>query len=180
MKETLQGLFNDLLESTSDAMGRLALSVTHDHQLAEDACQEAYFELYRALLKARPITDHHAWLRRVTINKALAQLAGRKAAGAPRPLEALNGLAATTTGGIDDPAQRAALADAIDQLPPDQHAGLWLKVIKGLSYQEIADALDCSKKTAWRRVQQGLLAVKAELARSEERAGHASPDSPRA
>jgi RNA polymerase sigma-70 factor, ECF subfamily len=57
---------------------------------------------------------------------------------------------------VDVTPVRAALAEALDGLAEDQREALRLRVIDGLSYQEVAERLACGEAAARQRVSRGL------------------------
>jgi len=169
-------VFETIRESTSVAMARLALSITRDEHLARDACQEAYLELYLALRRKRPIANHRAWLRKVVVSKALSSVRTKRPSGAGvLSLEELDGFPLTRTDHVVDPAERMALQEALDELPPNERKAVGLRVLEGFSYRAVADALGCSTETAWRWVQNALGALRRSYADADGDSGDANP-----
>jgi len=57
---------------------------------------------------------------------------------------------------IDFAPIRAALAEALETLSPDQRDAMRLRVIDGLGYAEVAECLTCTEQNARQRVSRGL------------------------
>jgi len=176
MNQASVKLFENLLASSSHGMARLAVSITCDEDLAQDACQEAYIELLRAMDAARPIHDYRAWLRRVVANKAIAALKARKnPAGGLVSLDAVPLLAADS---VKDESNRTALQEAIDQLPADHRAALGLKILDGFTYDDVADTLNCSATSARRLVNAALSSLGQNLQNSRIPPPSVTPEQP--
>ena len=56
----------------------------------------------------------------------------------------------------DEQEFRRALAEALGELPPDQRAVVHLKLWEGLTFEQIADALEIPMNTAASRYRYGL------------------------
>ena len=64
---------------------------------------------------------------------------------------------------VNDESDRAALQEAIGQLPADQRTALGLKILDGFTYDDVAATLDCSEATARRRVNAALGSIRQDL-----------------
>jgi len=110
------------------------------HAAAEDVVQDVLLRAYRALgADSRPMTLR-PWLYRIAHNRCLDELRGE------RPTAEL--LEDALTGG-DDPAAEVGrrerlreLVGDIQDLPPQQRSALVIRELDGLSYAELAEALD--------------------------------------
>jgi RNA polymerase sigma factor (sigma-70 family) len=108
---------------------------------AEDALQDVFIRAYHALrADDRPVTLR-AWLYRVAHNRCVDQL--RKAGGGVQAVELFENVRA-----LDDPEveiQRREdlrrLIDDMRRLPEQQRSALLMREMEGLSYAELADAL---------------------------------------
>jgi RNA polymerase sigma factor (sigma-70 family) len=110
---------------------------------AEDALQEVFLRAYNALRRDdRPVTLR-AWLYRVAHNRCIDQLR--------RPLPAPADLFETSRTPLQDPMTTAErredlrrLVEDVGRLPEQQRSALLMRELEGLSYAELADALDVS------------------------------------
>jgi RNA polymerase sigma-70 factor (ECF subfamily) len=150
--------FGMIVESTSDALVRLAARLMGSVPDGEDVVQEAYLKAYRGLSEGRfdGRAQLRTWLGRIVVNTALDALRSRKRAPTPR---------ADLPEGADTNASaetRAALAEVdawLTTLPPEQRVAIVLKSVEGYTSAEIAAALGCSEGA----VEQRLVRARASL-----------------
>jgi len=165
VRRTILELFNSIVDGMEHDLMRRALGITHDRQLAEDACQEGYLELYRALDKAAPINDYRAWLRRVVATKALAARSARRPPGEDTPLllDSIDEQSVRTATGSTDPGAGLDLQETLARLPTDQQTVVSLRLVRGLSCREIAAMLKCSERTVQRWLEKAIAELRQEL-----------------
>lgn len=132
-----------------DSLYRMALRLTSDPSQAEDLVQETMLKAYRAWRQYRPGTNARAWLLTILRNTFINDYRRRKREPVAVDLEAVEPYAIYRDVEQADPegAFFAQIVDqrvleAIDRLPPDFRDVLALSDMEGLSYQEIADALE--------------------------------------
>jgi len=143
---------------------RLISRLIRDPAEIEDVAQEAFIKANRALPQFRGESAFYTWLYRIAVNTAKNFLvsSGRR----PRPLadtaaeedgESFD--AADVVEDINTPdavlhsRQVAETVNAaIEALPPDLRTALTLRVIEGLTYEEIAEAMDCPIGTVRSRI----------------------------
>lgn len=127
-----------------------------------DVTQEAFIKAYRALPKFRGDSAFYTWLYRVAINTAKNHLAAQ----ARRPPQ--DDIEAETAEQMDmgtrlkeqDTPERLALQDeiartirqAVEELPDELRTAITLRELDGLSYEEIAQAMDCPIGTVRSRI----------------------------
>lgn len=110
-------------------------------QDAEDALQDVFLRAYGALrANDRPVSLR-AWLYRVAHNRCIDQLR--------RPAPAQADVFDLSRTPLRDPIEESArredlrrLVDDVQRLPEAQRSALLMREMDGLSYQELADALD--------------------------------------
>ncbi len=130
---------------------------------AREITQEAFIKAYKSLDRFRFDSSFYTWLYRITVNLAI----DFKRRAVKRRTDELD-----ETRQYKDEAgevmhshveaspgkrlERKRLADriqaAIDQLPPDQRTAILLREVEGLSYKEIAEAMDCAEGTVMSRL----------------------------
>lgn len=145
--------FSDLVRSHYPGVINVVYRMCGDVQLAEDAAQDAFLKAWMNLNKFRPSGSLHAWFCRIAINAALDNLRQAPATSAPETLDLQ--LADTQPGpeAAHDSAERAnQVQRAIMGLPPASRAVLVLREYEGLSYQEIASALEIPLGTVMSRL----------------------------
>ena len=130
----------------------LCLHLTQVRADAEDALQDTFLAVHRALKDFRGEAELKTWVYRIAIRSALARRArSRRHAGLelstatedPRP-----GVEASVAARLE--AQR--LATAMGRLSADHRAVLSLFAVDGLSHSEIAQVLGIKEGTVWSRL----------------------------
>ncbi len=125
---------------------------------AEDCLQETFLRAYQAYGRLDGHSNPAAWLYRIATNTARTHLRRRsRALGRTADLDPE--LLAAGPGPAEQADRRetlAALARAVEALPYHQRAALMLHKYQGLSYAEVAAALECSEAAARANVYQAL------------------------
>jgi len=166
--------FELLVAKYQRKLGRLLSRLVRDPAEVEDVTQEAFIKAYRALPSFRGESAFYTWLYRIGINTAKNYLV------------AMGRRAPTSTGfdheeaeGFEDAEQlrdtatpeneligkqiAATVNRAMEQLPEDLRTAITLREIDGLSYEEIAAAMDCPIGTVRSRIFRAREAMAAEL-----------------
>jgi RNA polymerase sigma-70 factor (ECF subfamily) len=114
-----------------------------DRALAEDLTQEVFLRVFQGLPKFSLRSKFTTWLFQVTKNRVLDEL--RASERRPRALVALDDIAPLEV--LDAPVERLQEIDALWRAVEN----LLLRDVVGLSYTEIADALEVTLATVkWR------------------------------
>jgi len=129
-----------LLRDLRPWLYRLALAITARPDLAEDAAQEALIRGARSRDKLRQVDEPRAWMRRVVVRCAVDALT----AGPTQP--------ETTGTAYADPTESIAVRQTLERLDPNDRAVLALAHFEGLSYAEIAAALEIPSGTVGSRL----------------------------
>ena len=129
---------------------------------ALDVTQEAFFKAYRALPKFRGDSAFYTWLYRIAINTAKNQLVYMSRRPLEVDLENENGEQIElqeTQKTMETPERllltneiRETIIDSIDKLPDDLRTAITLREVEGMSYVEIAAAMDCPIGTVRSRI----------------------------
>jgi RNA polymerase sigma-70 factor, ECF subfamily len=142
-----------------------ALRLVGDRALAEDLTQEVFLRVFQGLPKFSLRCKFTTWLFQVTKNRVLDEL--RASERRPRHLVALDDVAPLEV--MDAPIERGETVDAlwraIEGLSTDLKMALLLRDVAGLSYTEIADALEVTLATVKWRIYKGREDVALALAR---------------
>ncbi|WP_372778045.1 RNA polymerase sigma factor RpoE [Litorivivens sp.] len=133
-----------------------------DSDEIQDVAQEAFIKAYRALPKFRGESAFYTWLYRIAINTAKNYLVSRSRrppsidvdVGDAEFYDGADGLRDT-----DNPENvlfgnelKAVVDTAIQALPEDLRTALTLREFDGLSYEDIADVMDCPVGTVRSRI----------------------------
>jgi len=140
--------FNILVQKYRPPVLNTAFRYVGDREEAEDLAQEAFLRVYQARHRYRPTAQFSTWLYRIVANVCLDARRRRQA----RPVESLEALgeepaeahSPSPHEAVERTELQAAVRAAIAALPPRQRLAVILHRYEGRSYQEIADALDCS------------------------------------
>jgi RNA polymerase sigma-70 factor (ECF subfamily) len=146
-----------LYDDHAPALFAFLLNLTRDENDTRDALQEAFTKLARRPELLRAARDERAFLIRLAHNAAIDLM--RRRGTRDRYHEQFAGEPLSPFAPADNPdeqAFRAQLADALADLPPDQRAVVHLKLWEGLTFEQIADALEIPPNTAASRYRYGL------------------------
>lgn len=153
---------------------RLLSRIVRDHAEVEDISQEAFIKAYRALANFRGDSAFYTWLYRIAINTAKNYLVtkGRRAPTTTEfDVEEAEGFEDAT--GLRDVATPDAelmskqigqiVNKTIDALPEELRTAITLREIEGMSYEEIAQIMDCPIGTVRSRIFRAREAVAEQL-----------------
>ena len=140
---------------------------------ALDIAQEAFLKAYRALPNFRGDSAFYTWLYRIAINTAKNHIVSLSRRPPEAHLENADGEAIALEElqrDIDNP-EHLLLADeiketilaAMNKLPEDLRVAITLREVEGLTYEEIAEAMDCPIGTVRSRIFRAREAVDTKL-----------------
>jgi len=156
---------------------RLIGRMVRDTDLVEDIAQETFIRAYRALGQFRGEAQFYTWLYRIAVNTAKKALVDLKR----DPLVSESAL----RGGDDDDETSAVeneltspetpetvlaakeiaatVNSAMEALPEELRQAVTLREIEGLSYEEIAEAMNCPIGTVRSRIFRAREAISAKV-----------------
>ena len=150
-----------------------------DHHEAMDVSQEAFIKAYRALANFRGDSQFYTWLYRIAINTAKNYLVSRSRRPPDVDVEANeygDYGSADVMADVDTPENlmaRDQLQDKVfatlDKLPEDLKTALTLREFEGMSYEEIAQVMDCPVGTVRSRIFRAREAIDKEVAKLMDR-----------
>jgi len=155
-------------------LGRLLSRFVRDPAEVEDVTQEAFIKAYRALPSFRGDSAFYTWLYRIGINTAknyLVALGRRAPTSTEFDNEEAEGFedadqlrdASTPESELHGKEIAATVNRAMDALPEDLRTAIALREIEGLSYEEIANVMNCPVGTVRSRIFRARDAIAAEL-----------------
>lgn len=153
---------------------RLLSRMIRDPSDIEDVAQEAFIKAYRALPQFRGESAFYTWLYRIAVNTARNWMAssGRRPS-APNAIELEDGETFNETDSLSDistPESVVASREiaqtvnaAIQDLPEELRTAIVLREIEGMSYEDIAQTMDCPIGTVRSRIFRAREAIAARL-----------------
>ncbi len=157
-----KGAFDILVKKYQHKIISLVGRYVKDPMIAEDIAQESFIKAYRAIERFRGDSAFYTWLYRIAINTAKNHLVAT-ARRVP-----LDGVDAADAEQYDDGAllrdsstpESEMLTDeirdtvfaTIDNLPEDLRMAITLREIENMSYEEIAEAMECPIGTVRSRI----------------------------
>jgi RNA polymerase sigma-70 factor (ECF subfamily) len=140
--------WHEIYVAHRDSVYATALRFLGDEASARDVTQDVFVSLLSHARSYRPVARFSTYLRRVTVNRCINERASARNRGrAEDPGPALERMASTEPGAdalLERGETEAAVRAAIAALPERQRMAVVLARFEDLSYEEIAEALDCS------------------------------------
>jgi RNA polymerase sigma-70 factor, ECF subfamily len=155
--------FNLLVTKYHRRVARLLTRMVRNQEDIEDVVQETFIKAYRAIGNFRGDSAFYTWIYRIAINTAknLLVTQGRR----PSTLKESNDADGETfednaaLSNIDTPEslyQTKQIGEAVNEamadLPEELRSAIVMREIDGLSYEEIAEAMDCPIGTVRSRI----------------------------
>lgn len=155
--------FGVLVEKYNKKLFRLLSRMVRDQSEIEDIVQDSFIKAYRAINNFRGDSAFYTWLYRIGVNTAKNHLM----ALSRRP-KAMNDVELEDIENFDDAGDlrsyetpesalmakeiAATVNETIEQLPEELKSAITLREIDGLSYEEIAEIMDCPIGTVRSRI----------------------------
>lgn len=157
-----KGAFDVLVLKYQQKIVNLVMRYVRDPEQAMDITQEAFIKAYRALPRFRGDSAFYTWLYRIAVNTAKNYLAAQRR----RPMDIELDLqdpeqydlharlkeTDTPEGVTMGQELRAAVERAIAALPEDLRTAIILRELDGMSYEEIAQTMECPVGTVRSRI----------------------------
>jgi RNA polymerase sigma-70 factor (ECF subfamily) len=154
--------FDVLVLKYQNKIIQLVYRYVHDSDEAMDVAQEAFIKAYKAIGRFRGESAFYTWLYRIAINTAKNHLV---ASGRRPPQSDIDAQEAEQYGGAAGLREyatpehmllkdeiRETITRAIEDLPDDLRTAITLRELEGLSYEEIAQTMECPIGTVRSRI----------------------------
>lgn len=158
--------FGELVTRYQRTVYRIILRMVRTPDDADDLTQDTFVRAYRGLKTFKEEFDFHPWLYRIAVNQAINFLNKRKRQAAV-DLDDVPETEIKQGPEPESPIQSASrrelvsnLEEALERLPEEQRTVFLLRVQEGLSYEEIAEAMDTPKGTVMSRLARARMALR--------------------
>ncbi len=151
-----KGVYKILVERYQERVRNLIYSIFHDSEIVDDLAQEVFIKAYEALPTFRLDSSFYTWIYRITVNKSRDEMRRRKVrrflSFQTLTDEANKEFTAKLSVPPEDRDAKEIVALGLQALPEKFRSAIILKDIDGLSYEEIADVLQCELGTVKSRL----------------------------
>lgn len=140
-----------------------------DNEEALDVTQEAFIKAYRALPRFRGDSAFYTWIYRIAINTAKNHLVARGRRMAESEVDVMEAEQVDGSLSLKELATperqllrdeiKQAIFSALEDLPDDLRTAVTLREFDGLSYEEIAEVMQCPVGTVRSRIFRGREAI---------------------
>ena len=163
--------FAEIYHTHVDAVYRRITRILGPVPEREDLTQDVFVALHRALPRFRGDSSLGTWIHRIAINTALDHLrAAARRPAAPVDARFLDKLCAPQASPEVRAEQRERLAHVfacLAKIKPKKRIALLLRVVDGMSFEDIGRLVDASPDAVAKRVQHGQRELDALLAHRE-------------
>jgi len=155
---------------------RLLSRLVRDPVEVEDIAQESFLKAYRAIGQFRGDSAFYTWLYRIAVNTAknylfakgkrpipLSELSSNSEDGESFEFQDVVNTDASPEGALSGLQIAQAVNSAVEKLPEELSTAVTLREMEGLSYEEIAEAMDCPIGTVRSRIFRAREAIAQEL-----------------
>ena len=157
-----KGAFDLLVLKYQHKIVNLIMRYVRDPELSLDIAQEAFIKAYRALPRFRGDSAFYTWMYRIAVNTAKNHLAAQRR----RPMDVELDLQdpeqydlhaklkeTDTPEGVTLSNELQEIVErAIQSLPEDLRTAIVLRELEGMSYEEIAQTMECPVGTVRSRI----------------------------
>jgi RNA polymerase sigma-70 factor (ECF subfamily) len=162
-----QDAFGELMRAHYEPTFRLVQSIVRDEHAARDVCQDVWLSVWQNLANFRGAAKFSTWIHPIAVRRAIDHLRSRNRrlarflpflsgdeseGGNPGPRTPEPVAEGTPRDDAERDERKVRFERALDSLPPKHRAVLALRELKGLSYDEIAEALSIRRGTVMSRL----------------------------
>lgn len=154
--------YDALVRKYQQKIIKLVSRYVHDPEAARDVAQEAFLKAYRGLRRFRGESAFYTWLYRIAINTAKNYLVAQGRRSSDYEVDAQEaeyfeaGAAlrenATPEQQLLSEEIERTVYQAIRDLPDDLKTAITLRELEGMSYEQIAQAMECPIGTVRSRI----------------------------
>jgi RNA polymerase sigma-70 factor (ECF subfamily) len=148
-----RGLTRRLIQRWTPRLSAFAWRLLGRAELVEDVVQDAWIEILTGIPQLRAVEAFPAFAFRITQRRCARTV--RQIQGDRRLASAMEAEPDQAAADPDQSLDARKAVQAMVDLPPEQHAALWLHHIQGFSVREIALSLDVPAGTVKTRLMHG-------------------------
>lgn len=165
--------FRILVEKYHRQIFDLCFRYVGNQEDAEEVAQDVFIRVFNARASYEPKAKFSTYLYRVAVNLSLNRIRDRKRRRVVA-LESIFHLDKAQTPGsspfrpdqiLEQNELQTLIGNAIESLPPNQRTAVLLKRFEGLSYEEIAEVMECSVSAVEARLHRAKLNLNKRLRR---------------
>ncbi|UTW45509.1 RNA polymerase sigma factor RpoE [bacterium SCSIO 12696] len=154
--------FDLLVLKYQHKVGAIVSRYISDHEEVNDVSQEAFIKAYRALKNFRGDSQFYTWLYRIAVNTAKNHLVARSRRPPASDVDVGDAEYYAGSDNLKDIASpeqqlfrdelKVVVDEAITNLPEELRSAVTLREFEGLSYEDIANVMDCPVGTVRSRI----------------------------
>ena len=154
--------FDLLVKKYQSRLAKLVSRYIRNADDVQDVVQDTFIKAYRALPNFRGESAFYTWIYRIAINTAKNQLVSNSRKSPANSVDAQEiekydasdwlTESATPERELFTSELKTTVNTAMQDLPPDLREAITLREIEGLSYEEIAQVMDCPIGTVRSRI----------------------------
>ena len=169
--------FRELFEKHQRAIVNFAYHFVGNRHRAEEIAQDVFLQIYRAAGRYEPQAKFTTWLYRIATNACLNEVRRPEHRHPKRSLEYqpdderkraeiafADPAAVPGDSALAGRQLEAKIREVLAELPPNQRAALLMSRVDGMSYLEVADALETSESAVKSLVFRATATMRKELA----------------
>jgi RNA polymerase sigma-70 factor (ECF subfamily) len=161
-KQGDQGAFESLTVASHSRLYRVAYSILRDRQLAEDATQQAFLDIWRNLGRLDDPARFAGWSYRLLVHACFAEAKKRRPGWAPE-LDIGDSRVPVAPDEYDQVVDRDLLERGFRRLSVEHRTVIVLRCLLDLPMVEVAEALGIPAGTVGSRLNRALSALRAAL-----------------
>jgi len=158
-----EAAFGDLVRAHHERVFRRVVALVRNEHDASDVSQEVWLSVWRNLKEYRGEAKFSTWLYAVATRRAIDHLRRRRRwfdrflpflsdGEAPAAAEPTTAASTNPRRELESAERTARFERALAALPPKHRSVLALREVEGLSYEEIAQTLNCRPGTVMSRL----------------------------
>lgn len=168
--------FNQLVSRWERPIYALAYRTLGREEEARDVVQDAFLRAFRGLKGFKGEAKFSSWLYRITLNLCRDWIRRERRAPMVQVPETDDSMdlaeqMPSQDESVEELVARREMSQAVSlamaELPEEQRTAIMLKEYQGLTFQEIAELLDCPLSTVKTRLYQGLSVLRRRLERRQ-------------